>query len=109
MFSQGSGGSSPLIRTNPLQAVNQSAFKRVKQVVARTKRKHSVKANLQIFNLSKAGTSLELEVYAQQTRNTRRKIGTMIIGRGSMTWRRAKGHKGRRISWSRLAELMENY
>jgi len=71
------------------------------------KKKHSVKANLQIFNLSKAGTSLELEVFEQMTRTKRRKIGTVIIGRGSLTWIRRKGHIGRRMSWSRLAEIME--
>ena len=36
------------------------------------KKKHSVKANLQIFNLSKAGTSLELEVFEQKTKTKRR-------------------------------------
>lgn len=54
------------------------------------KKKHSVKANLQIFSLSKAGTSLELEVFEQQTRTKRRKIGTVIIGRGSLTWVKEK-------------------
>lgn len=69
---------------------------------------HTVKANLQIFNLSKAGTSLELEVFAQQTRTRRRKIATVIIGRGSLTWKKGKGRRGRRIAWSRLAEMLES-
>ena len=38
-------------------------------------KRHTVKANLQIFNLSKAGTSLELEIFEQQTRTKRIKIG----------------------------------
>ncbi len=71
------------------------------------KKKHSVKANLQIFSLSKAGTSLELEVFEQQTKTKRRKIGTVIIGRGSLTWVKGKGRIGKRMSWSRLAEIME--
>jgi hypothetical protein len=71
------------------------------------KKKHSVKANLQIFNLSKAGTSLELEVFEQKTRTKRRKMGTVIIGRGSLTWKKRKGQIGKRMSWSRLAEIME--
>lgn len=71
------------------------------------KKKHSVKANLQIFNLSKAGTSLELEVFEQKTKTKRQKIGTVIIGRGSLTWIKRKGQSGRRMSWSRLAEIME--
>jgi hypothetical protein len=68
---------------------------------------HTVKANLQIFNLSKAGTSLELEVFAQPSRTIRQKIATVIIGRGSLTLKKGKGRKGRRITWSRLAEMME--
>jgi hypothetical protein len=73
----------------------------------KTRKIHTVKANLQIFNLSKAGTSLELEVFAQQSRTARRKIATVIIGRGSLTWKKGKGKKGRRTAWSRLAEMME--
>ena len=71
------------------------------------KKKHSVKANLQIFNLSKAGTSLELEVFEQKTKTKRQKIGTIIIGRGSITWKKRKGQIGKRKSWAQLAELME--
>ena len=73
----------------------------------KVRRKHSVKATVQILDLSKAGTSLELEVFAKEPRQDRRKIGTVIIGRGSLTWRKDYGKKGRRISWSRFAELME--
>ena len=71
------------------------------------KKKHSVKANLQIFSLSKAGTSLELEIFEQKTKTKRQKIGTVIIGRGSLTWRKRRGHNGTRMSWARLAEVME--
>lgn len=71
------------------------------------RRKHSVKATVQILDLSKAGTSLELEVFAKESRQDRRKIGTVIIGRGSLTWKKDYGKKGRRISWSRFAEMME--
>jgi hypothetical protein len=74
----------------------------------KTRKIHTVKANLQIFNLSKAGTSLELEVFAQESRTARRKIATVIIGRGSLTWKKGKGRRGRRITWSRLAEMMES-
>ncbi len=72
----------------------------------KAQRKHSVKATVQILDLSKAGTSLELEVFAKEPRQDRRKIGTVIIGRGSLTWKKDYGKKGRRISWSRFAEMM---
>ncbi len=71
------------------------------------KKRHTVKANLQIFNLSKAGTSLELEVYEQKSRTKRQKMGTVIIGRGSLTWIKRKGQIGKRMSWSELAEIMQ--
>jgi hypothetical protein len=74
----------------------------------KARRKHSVKATVDIQDLSKAGTSLELEVFAKEPRKDRKKIGTVIIGRGSLTWRKDYGKKGRRISWSRFAELMES-
>jgi hypothetical protein len=57
-------------------------------------KRHSVKANPQIFSLSKAGTSLELEVFEQKTRTKRSKIGTVIIGRGSLTWKKRRGQIG---------------
>ena len=48
-------------------------------------RKHSVKANLHVVELTRAGSSLDLEVYADQE-----KIGTMIIGQGSLSWKGGK-------------------
>lgn len=74
----------------------------------RMRKKYSVKANLQIFNLSKAGTSLELEIFTQKSRTARRKVATLIIGRGSLTWRKGKGRRGRRYTWSQVAEMMES-
>ena len=73
----------------------------------KTQRKHFVKATVQILDLSKAGTSVELEVFTKEPRQERRKIGTVIIGRGSLTWKKGYGKKGRRIEWSRFAEMME--
>ena len=73
----------------------------------KAQKKHSVKATIRILDLSKAGTSLELEVFAKEPRQDRRKIGTVIIGRGSLTWKKDYGKKGRRISSTRFAEMME--
>jgi hypothetical protein len=73
----------------------------------KARRKHSVKATIQVLDLSKAGTSLELEVFSKEPRQDRKKIGTVIIGRGSLTWKKDYGKKGRRISWTRFAEMME--
>ena len=66
------------------------------------KKKHSVKANLHVVVLTRAGSSLDLAIYADQE-----KIGTMIIGSGSLLWYGGKRHKRKRISWSRFAEMMD--
>ncbi len=69
--------------------------------VRRAKRKHSVKAELRIPALSKAGSSLNLQIYAK-----REKLGEVDIGRGSLYWRGPKRQRWKRISWSNFAERM---
>ena len=70
----------------------------------RVVRKHHVKASLQIHELSKAGTSIEFEIYASKER-----IGTIVIGRGSITWRGGRRQKEKHVSWSRFAQLMDQW
>ena len=65
-------------------------------------KKHSVKAHLQVLELAKAGSSLDLEIYA-----SKEKLGTLIIGRGSLYWYGRNRHKSKRISWTRFAEMMD--
>jgi hypothetical protein len=69
----------------------------------RTKRRHHVRASVQVGSLTKAGTSIDLEVFAANE-----KIGTLVIGRGSITWYGRKWRNGRSWSWSRFADFMEN-
>jgi hypothetical protein len=69
----------------------------------KVKRKHSVRADLQIMELSKSGTSITLEIFA-----AKEKLGTLIIGRGSMTWYGNKWKNGRRLSWPVFAAKMED-
>ena len=66
------------------------------------RRKHAVKAQLQVMELSKAGTSLELEIYADEM-----KLGDLTIGRGSLYWHGSKRQSSKRISWSRFAQMMD--
>lgn len=65
-------------------------------------RKHAVKASIQVHELTKAGTSIEFEIFASGE-----KIGTLIIGRGSLIWRGGKRQKDKTISWSKFAEQMD--
>jgi hypothetical protein len=66
-------------------------------------RKHTVKASIQVHELSKAGTSIEFEIYASGE-----KIGNLVIGRGSLTWRGGRKQKEKTISWTRFADMMDD-
>ena len=65
-------------------------------------RVHDVHAKLNVPRLSRAGSSLELEIYAEGE-----KIGTLELGRGSLFWRGGKRVNRKKISWTRFAELMD--
>jgi hypothetical protein len=69
----------------------------------RPRKKHSVKASFHVMELAKAGSSLELQIYA-----SKEKIGTLVIGRGSLFWYGRSRHKSKRIAWSRFAEMMDD-
>lgn len=68
----------------------------------KTRRKHAVKANLQVMELSKAGTSLQLEIFADEL-----KLGDLTIGRGSLYWHGRNRQSSKRISWTRFAKMMD--
>ena len=68
----------------------------------RSRWKLSDKASFRVMELSKAGSSIELEIYA-----SKEKIGTLEIGRGSLFWYGRSRHKSKRIAWSRFAEMMD--
>lgn len=68
----------------------------------KVKQKHHIKASIQIHALTKAGTSIEFEVFSDKE-----KIGHIVIGRGSMTWYGKGKKKGKPISWSKFAEMMD--
>ena len=65
-------------------------------------RKHDVKAELSNFDLVKAGSSLNLQIYANDE-----KIGELEVGRGSLYWYGRSRHKRKRIDWSKFAEMMD--
>lgn len=67
------------------------------------RKKHSVKANFHVKELSKAGTSLDLEIYADKE-----KIGHLILGSGSLFWFGGGRRKRKRIDWSRFSKMMND-
>jgi hypothetical protein len=66
-------------------------------------RRHAVRATLKVHELTRAGTSLHLDLYARGE-----KIGTLEIGRGALYWKGGKRHRSKRVSWSRFAEYMDD-
>ena len=65
-------------------------------------RKHSVSASVQIHELTKAGTSIDFEIFSEAE-----KLGTIIIGRGSLTWFGRNRRKPIELNWTRFAKLMD--
>lgn len=65
-------------------------------------KKHMVKANLQVVELTKSGTSLNLQIYADQ-----QKIGELVVGRGSLYWYGRKRQRRKRIDWTKFAKKMD--
>ena len=65
-------------------------------------KKHSVEANLHVLELTRAGSSLDLAIYADKE-----KVGTMIIGQGSLSWKGGKRQITKRIPWTRFADMMD--
>ena len=70
----------------------------------RAVRKHEVRATLSVQELTRAGTSLDLEIYAAGE-----KLGRLQIGRGSLTWWGRKWIKRKRLSWSKFAAHMDTF
>jgi hypothetical protein len=65
------------------------------------KRKYTVRASLEVLELTRAGSSLNLQLYSDQ-----RKLGELEVGRGSMYWSGARRQKSKRIPWTKFAEIM---
>lgn len=72
------------------------------QKTTKPRRKHSVKAQVQILDLTKAGTSMTLEIFADD-----RKLGEIQLGRGSITWYGKNRKVGKPLSWSKFADIMD--
>ena len=68
----------------------------------RPRQKHQVDANIHVRDITRAGTSLELEIFADKE-----KLGDMTIGSGSVIWRGRGRQYTKRIGWSRFAKMME--
>ena len=62
---------------------------------------HHVTGKLNVVEFTKAGSALELEIYERK-----RKLGTIVIGRGSFSWRGSNRRNGYWWNWTLFAEIM---
>jgi hypothetical protein len=70
----------------------------------RAVKKHTVSAHMQVLELTKAGSSMDLDIFAN-----REKLGTIIIGRGSLTWRGKNRKSSKTFSWTEFAKIMDEH
>jgi len=84
-------------RAAPRKAARRSSRRKPRSI-----RKHEVKGELANFDLAKAKSSLNLEIFANKE-----KIGELEIGRGSLFWYGRNRQKSKRLNWSRFAEMMD--
>ena len=67
-------------------------------------KKHTVSAQIQVVDLTKAGSSIDFIIRANNE-----VIGKIVLGHGSLTWYGRRRQRGKRMSWSQFAEFMDEY
>lgn len=65
---------------------------------------HSVRCTIKIPKLTKSGSAVKFEVHAEGV-----KIGTIVIGSGSITWAGGKRKNSFQIPWSEFATMMDEH
>jgi hypothetical protein len=65
-------------------------------------KKHSVRAHMQVLEFTRAGSAMDFEIFASGE-----KLGTITIGRGSLTWRGKSRKSVKTFSWTDFARLMD--
>ncbi len=66
---------------------------------------HTTSAIVQILDLTRTGSSIELEMSSKGE-----KLGTLVIGRGSFKWYPKHSKKNHvRLDWTTFAEIMKGY
>lgn len=64
---------------------------------------HKVTASMNVLELSKAGSAIELSITADGET-----LGTIRIGKGSLGWKGKGKKKYNDISWSKFAGMMDD-
>lgn len=66
-----------------------------------TAKKHKVTATMVSHELTKAGTGITLDIFSNNAR-----LGTLLVGQGSMQWKPAGQQSSKRIDWTTFAQKM---
>ena len=74
----------------------------LKMVIGKKTMVHKVRASLVVQQLSKAGSSLQLDIF-----NAEGKLGSLVIGQGSLTWYAKSKQTGKNRSWTAFADWMD--
>ncbi len=77
---------------------------KAKSKAKKSAKKHSVVADLTVHQLSKATTSLRLQISDGTT-----KLGEVEIGQGSIIWWGHRRRTRKRISWTKFAQIMDEH
>ena len=73
-----------------------------KRSKSKKRRKHAVRAWMQVADLTKTGSAIWFEISSRG-----QKLGSMRVGRGSIEWKGKNRKVEKRLSWSRFAQHME--
>jgi hypothetical protein len=66
------------------------------------RKKHQVNVSVNIRDITRAGTSLELDVFGEGEL-----LGHLTIGSGSVIWTGRNRRSSKRINWTRFSEMMD--
>ncbi len=89
--------------THPLRETQSVPARKTAAKKAKTRRVHTVKAQLSVTELTRAGTALTLEVHGKEG-----KLGELEVGRGALYWKGRYQQEAKRIGWTRFAEMMDD-
>jgi hypothetical protein len=66
------------------------------------RKKHQVNVSVNVRDITRAGTSLEIDAFANGEF-----LGHLTIGSGSVIWTGRHKRSSKRIPWSRFADVMD--
>lgn len=75
---------------------------RAPRKVQRLEPRYAVNVSLKAWDIAKAGAAIKLVVSDRDGR-----LGTIEIGQGSFCWRNARARRVKRLTWTQLADKLD--